>query len=292
MLVYNRCRLMDGMESDMEKQKMRADELKQVLDQIEAIIREAAEIILGARDQAMHSRTKSSVLDLVTEYDVRVQQFLEKHLRALLPEAGFLGEEEGMSDVEGRRYYFIVDPIDGTSNFVADYHHSGISVALMMAGEPRPTPVLAAIYNPYLGEMFTAIEGQGASLNGDPIEVAHGNLRDGLILFGTSPYRRELAEGTFAVIKELYYLSRDLRRGGAAVLDMSYIACGRGALFFEVELSPWDYAAAALIVAEAGGVITDLSGAPLSFTEKSGVVAGPEEHHNTCIRLIKEIGLA
>ena len=277
----------------MRNYKLSISEMEESLAAIEAIVRRAATIILEASDQAERTRTKSSVLDLVTVYDVRVQQFLEEQLRALLPKAGFLGEEEGMSDIEGKPYYFIVDPIDGTSNFVANYRHSGISVALVHPDEQgRVEPIVAAVYNPYLDEMFTAVIGQGARLNGEAIAPTQDNLRNSLVLFGTSPYRRELAEGTFALIKELYFLSRDLRRGGAAVIDISYIACGRGALFFEMELSPWDYAAAALIVTEAGAVITDLAGKPLTFTEKSGVVAGPAEHHSTCIQLLADLGLA
>lgn len=276
----------------MGSYKLKVEELESNMTAIERIIREAAKIILEASDQAERSKTKSSMLDLVTEYDVKVQQFLEKELRALLPEAGFLGEEEGLSDIENKPYYFIVDPIDGTSNFVADYRHSGISVALV---EPQADgsvqPLLAAIYNPYLDELFTAIHGEGAMLNAEPIRVPETDLRNSLVLFGTSPYRRELADKTFTLVKELYLLSRDLRRGGAAVLDLSYIACGRGALFFEAELSPWDYAAAALIVTEAGAVITDMAGQPLSFKGASSVVAGQPQHHADCLTLIQKIGL-
>lgn len=276
----------------MGSYKLKVEELESNMTAIERIIREAAKIILEASDQAERSKTKSSMLDLVTEYDVKVQQFLEKELRALLPEAGFLGEEEGLSDIDGKPYYFIVDPIDGTSNFVADYRHSGISIALVEAqADGSVQPLLAAIYNPYLDELFTAIHGEGAMLNAEPIRVPETDLRNSLVLFGTSPYRRELADKTFTLVKELYLLSRDLRRGGAAVLDLSYIACGRGALFFEAELSPWDYAAAALIVTEAGAVITDMAGQPLSFKGASSVVAGQPQHHADCLTLIQKIGL-
>lgn len=276
----------------MRDYKLTVEQLQSNMTAIEGIIREAAKIILEASDQAERSKTKSSVLDLVTEYDVKVQQFLETELRALLPEAGFLGEEEGLSDIDGKPYYFIVDPIDGTSNFVADYRHSGISIALVEAqADGSVQPLLAAIYNPYLDELFTAIVGEGAKLNAELIQSQESELRNSLVLFGTSPYRRELADKTFALVKELYFLSRDLRRGGAAVLDLSYVACGRGALFFEAELSPWDYAAAALIVTEAGAVITDMAGQPLSFKEKSSIVAGHATNHQICLDLIKKIGL-
>ncbi len=229
--------------------------------------------------------------DLVTEYDVRVQQYLEEHLCRLLPEAGFLGEEEGVRDIAGKAVFFVVDPIDGTSNFVADYRHSGISVALLERRQDgRIVPLLGVIYNPYLDEMFTAARGGGAYLNHQAIRVSTNDVADSLVLFGTSPYQREFSSRTFAVVEELFLMSRDIRRGGAAVLDLSYVACGRAALFFEISLSPWDYAAAACIVTEAGGVITDLKGAELSYLEPSGIVAGSRQNHQLCMDVLRNKG--
>lgn len=266
------------------------EEINRLLLEIEAIVRASSEIILAADDQAERSSYKSNLKDLVTEYDVRVQVYLEEHLRRLLPEAGFLGEEDGVRDIEGKSVFFIVDPIDGTSNFVADYRHSGISVALVgRQASGTIEPVLGLIYNPYLDEIFTAGRGCGAYLNGQAISVADAELADSLVLFGTSPYQRKFAAQTFDVVEELFLMSRDIRRGGAAVLDISYVACGRAALFFEIQLSPWDYAAAACIVAEAGGVITDLYGQALSYLEPSGIVAGPGRHHETCLEILRRM---
>lgn len=267
-------------------------ELQRVLDEIEAIVRSAAEIILAASDQAERSSYKSSHKDLVTEYDVRVQQYLEEHLRRLLPQAGFLGEEEGTRDIEGRELFYIVDPIDGTSNFVSDYRHSGISVALMQVDKSgKPAPLLSLIYNPYLDECFRAARGQGAQLDRTPIQVSTNDLDDSLILFGTSPYERKYAPQTFRVIEALFMLSRDIRRSGAAVLDMSYVACGRASAFFEIRLSPWDYAAAALIIEEAGGVITNMEGEELPYLETSSIVAAAPEHHWIILQVLRDQGL-
>ena len=257
-------------------------------DKIEEIVREASKIILNASQDEMRSEYKSSLKDLVTKYDVEVQVFIEGRLAKAFPDMGFLGEESGASDIDGYDYIFIVDPIDGTSNFVANYKHSGISVALAKQDGDLVTPVIGVVYNPYLDEMFTAIKGEGTRLNGVLYTTPDVELDDSLILFGTSPYNRELARPTFQIMEELYHMSRDLRRGGAAVLDISYVAVGRRALFFESQLQVWDYAAAALIVEESGGVITDLYGNPLTYKNLSGILAGNKENHNRGLAVIKK----
>lgn len=269
------------------------EEKKYSLQKIGEIIRKVAAIIHEAENLSIESRFKSNAQDPVTEYDIRIQAELERELSRLLPEAGFLGEENDAQDIEGKSIYFVVDPIDGTSNFIADYRHSGISVALVYqeADRGRAYPILAAVYNPYLDELFSAIYGEGAFLNDRKIQVADRELADALLLFGTSPYRREYAAQTFTIAKELFLLSRDIRRGGAAVLDLSYVACGRAELFFEFELKPWDFAAAALIAEEAGAVVSDAGGNPLSYTRASSIVVGSKRHHATALEVIRKSGV-
>lgn len=270
-------------------QRMDIDALQKLRREVEEVVREASSIMLEAEDQAEQSEQKSNRSDLVTVYDVRVQEYLERELLRILPDAGFVGEEEDTADIDGKQYYYIVDPIDGTLNFVRDFRHSGISVALAEAGEDRPRVVLGVCFNPYLDEMFTAILGDGAKLNNEPISVIERPLEDSVVLFGTSPYYREYADQTFAMAKEFYKRGSDVRRVGAAVLDICYVAVGRGDLFYELELSPWDYAAASLIVQEAGAVATDMDGQPLSMTTKSGVLVGSPAHHAAALELYKEV---
>ena len=142
-------------------------------------------------------------------------------------------------------------------------------VALVVDG----TAELGAIYNPYLDEMFTAMRGQGAFCNGKRIHVSSEPLENGLVIFGTSPYNEELSERSFKLAYSYFKKSIDIRRTGSAALDMCSVAAGRAELFFELSLSPWDYAAGALIVEEAGGIVTDIDGNALVYGRKSSVLA-------------------
>lgn len=213
--------------------------------------------------------TKSGVTDLVTEYDKKIQQELAMGLKKILPEAKFIGEEGSNDELTGDGYAFVVDPIDGTTNFIKDYHMSAISVALLKGKEV----VAGVIYNPYLDEMLYAIKGQGAFLNGKRISVSSQPLSNGLVLFGSSPYDKKLFEKTLEILSEYFYKALDVRRSGSAALDLCSVACGRAELYFELQVSPWDFAAGKLLVEEAGGVVTTLDGAPLSFDGKTSILA-------------------
>ena len=121
--------------------------------------------------------------------------------------------------------------------------------------------------------MFTAIRGHGAFCNGQRIHVSSEPLENGLVIFGTSPYNEELSERSFKLAYSYFKKSADVRRTGSAALDMCSVAAGRAELFFELSLSPWDYAAGALIVEEAGGIVTDIDGNALVYDRKSSILA-------------------
>lgn len=212
---------------------------------------------------------KSGVADLVTEYDKNIQEQLAVGLKKILPEAKFIGEEGANEKLSDEGYTFIVDPIDGTTNFIKDYHMSAISVALLKGRDV----VAGVVYNPYLDEAFYAIKGQGAYCNDKKISVSSQPISNALVLFGSSPYDKTLFEKTIEVLSEYFYKALDIRRGGSAALDLCYVACGRAELYFELQTSPWDFAAGKLIVEEAGGVVTDLDGEALSFEGKSSILA-------------------
>ena len=244
-----------------------------LLEEITEIVHGCGEILLSATDIERKMHQKAGKGNFVTDYDSRVQQVLEEKLLALVPGAVFLGEEDQMDETDiSRGYAFIVDPIDGTANFTRGYNVSCISVALAQDGRP----VLGVIYNPYTGEIYHAQRGKGAYRNGKPIHASWRTLEEGLILFGTAPYHQELTKKSFEVAYRYMCRGEDLRRSGSAALDLCAIASGKAEFYFEMCLCPWDYAAGALLVEEAGGLVSDLEGRPVTYDRKQTVVArGP-----------------
>lgn len=241
----------------------------ELLKNIQDIVYEAGNIILSAKNIADVTKTKSSAADLVTEYDVKVENFLKERLLKLLPGSVFYGEEEKENSDPSKGWVFIVDPIDGTSNFVRDLAQSAVSVALANDGKVE----YAAAFDPYRNEMFSAKAGCGAYLNGEPIYVSSCPLEKGIFGFGTAPYNKSLHPATIRLLSQMFERSCDFRRMGAAVLDLCAVACGRLDAFFEYELSPWDYAAGSLLITEAGGRICTLEGDPVPVTKKCSVWA-------------------
>ena len=230
-----------------------------MLQKMIEIVREAGEIVLSARDIAAQTHEKSSAADLVTEYDLAVENFLKSKLPPLMPGSIFYGEEEQENADPLKGWAFIVDPIDGTTNFVRGLKQSAVSVALAKDGVVQYGVVL----DPYKSELFSAERGKGAFRNGQPVHVSRKPLAEGIFGMGTALYRREYLEPTMRLTQQLFQRSCDFRRMGAAALDLCNVACGRTEVFFEYSLCPWDYAAASLIVTEAGGFISDLHGQPV-----------------------------
>lgn len=241
----------------------------EILALVCAAEREAAALMLEARQ--VLAETKSGRRDVVTAYDRQVQELLIARLSEKLPEARFYCEENDRHDDLHADCVFIIDPIDGTMNFVHGLHHSCISVACMRGGVLR----VAAVCNPYSDELFTAVRGEGAFLNGRPIHASSDSLADSLVACGTAPYDTGATDRTFALIRLAYRSSLDIRREGAAALDLCAVAAGRYGLFFELGLSLWDYAAGMLLVEEAGGVCCTVEGGELPLDGgKPTVLAG------------------
>ena len=231
----------------------------ELLQKMEAVVCRAGQIVLSAREIAAQTKQKTSAADLVTAYDVQVEAFLKRELLALVPGSAFYGEEEAENADPTQGWVFVVDPIDGTANFVRGFGQSAISVALAREGQV----VYAVVLNPFTGERFTAKRGGGAFLNGSPIHVSDRPLSQGIFAMGTAPYDKALHEKTLAITRRLFDQSCDFRRMGSAALDLCAVACGRAELYFECVLSPWDYAAGWLLVEEAGGSVSTLEGTPL-----------------------------
>ncbi len=241
------------------------------------VIVSAADIILSAADPESTIHAKSGDANYVTAYDSAVQKRLIGQLSSLFPDASFFGEEDGQNDLSHLKtgLTFIIDPIDGTTNFMQHYMQSAISVGLCDHGEM----VFGAIYNPYLDRLYYAEKGQGAFVRhagaDQPIHVSSRHLADSLCGFGTSPYRREeFGERTFRTAYRLFMRTRDVRRSGSAALDLAAVASGAIDVFFEYCLFPWDHAAGTLLIREAGGTIIQIDGSPVSFEAPCGVIAG------------------
>ena len=219
-----------------------------MLERIERIVRDAGKIVLSAHTLSVTE--KEGHANFVTDMDVRVQQYLMDTLKGLVPDARFISEEkENQPLTDG--WTWIVDPIDGTTNLIHDFRLSAISVALF-AGK---APLYACVYNPFTDEMFRAERGRGAFLNGRGIHVSGRKMEKALVCVGTSPYNPELREKSMAIASEFLRRAADIRRTGAAALDLCYVACGRADIFYELLLKPWDFAAGALVLQEAGGIL-------------------------------------
>lgn len=263
---------------------------KEYLPALAEILRKAGEIIRNAHRNAeaigiREKAAEATHVNFVTAYDTQVQFFLKEQLLRLLPDATFYAEEAGEQNGNtAAGDCFVIDPIDGTANFIRDYRTSAISVALLHDG----IPVLGTIYDPYGEILYTAVRGEGACRNGVPMHVSQTPADASLILIGTAPYyKEELGERTLSAIRALLLHCADLRRSGSAALDPAAVACGCMDGFFEARLSPWDYAAGALLITEAGGTVTDASGQPLRFDRPCSVLAGNACNYPTLAKLIQ-----
>ena len=243
--------------------------MKTEFESICGLVRDCGLFIKDIDRGHLHVDAKSGRADLVTQYDRQVQERLRVGLLKIMPDAHFVGEEDSTQPFAPAGKFFIVDPIDGTTNFVKDYRFSSISVALVIDNAAE----FGVIYNPYADEMFYAQRGQGAFCNGKRLHVSGEPLENGIVVFGTAPYHEELNEKTFQLAYAYFKKALDIRRSGSAALDLCTIAAGRAELFFELFLSPWDYAAGALIVTEAGGIVSDCDGRPLVYDHPCSVLA-------------------
>lgn len=243
------------------------------LQEIIALVKETKAFV-GNRERAGHIKTKGRA-DYVTQVDTDIQNFLTRELGNRFPDIQFLGEEEGLHEMSGDTYW-ILDPIDGTTNLIHDYQHSVVSLALCEKGEIT----MGVVYDPFREDVYHAQRGKGSFLNGSPIYVSEAEtLSETIISVGTSPYDRELSEQNFQRIRRVFDSAQDIRRTGTAAMDLAYVACGRTGGFFEPRLSPWDFAAGQLLVREAGGQVTDFAGETLNLLARGSVVASNGKIH-------------
>jgi len=209
--------------------------------------------------------------DFVTEVDQAAEAAIIEVLREAYPEHGILAEESGETAAPAdSEYQWIIDPLDGTTNFIHGFPQYAISIALAKNGVIEQ----AVVYDPTRNELFTATKGRGAFLNDRRIRVSkRTRLNESLIGTGF-PYRQfDNVEAYLAMFRELTQKTAGIRRPGAASLDLAYVACGRLDGFWEMGLQPWDMAGGALLIQEAGGLVSDLAGEG-AWLETGNVVAG------------------
>lgn len=242
---------------------------EKIIKEIKDLALECGEILKKADRSRINTDVKEGHANFVTEYDVLVQSRLQEGLLKILPEARFFGEEGEHTAFPEAEWVFVVDPIDGTTNFMKGLNLSAIAIALLQNKER----IFSLVYNPFTDEMFTALKGRGARLNGKTISVSDEPLERGIVLFGTSPYYEDLPKKAFDTAFSYMDKCMDVRRLGSAELDLCYVACGRAELYFEPLIQPWDYAAGSLIVEEAGGTVSRWDGTPFDITKACSCVA-------------------
>ncbi len=245
-------------------------------------VRRAGTVILRYADQlerlAIESKGRS---DFVTEVDREAEAEIIRTIRKAYPDHAFLAEESGRHP--GNDYVWVIDPLDGTTNYVHGYPQFGVSVALMH----RDKLDQAVVFDPLRNELFTASRGVGAQLNDRRMRVSRVTKLE-LALLGTGfPFRaHEHLEVWIDTFRVLLTHTSGIRRAGSAALDLAHVACGRLDGFWEIGLGPWDMAAGALLVEEAGGLIGDFAGGQ-RFLQTGNVIAGNPEVYSRITELIQ-----
>ncbi len=265
---------------------MSIDRLK--IDIIKSVALEAGEIVREGY-YASKSITHKGIVDLVTDYDIRTEEFIIKALKEEFGGYTIVGEESHKSS-KGYHYdkAIYIDPIDGTTNFIHNIPHLAISIAIWEEGIPTE----AVVYNPILNELYWAVKGEGAYCNDIRLNVStQTQLQQSLIATGF-PYAKVNRGIEYRwVIESLTSLLphiRDIRRLGAAALDLCYLAHGKSDAFYEIDLKPWDVAGGILIVLEAGGEVSNLSNMIFNFDDK-GIVASNAKIHKQLLEHLREI---
>ncbi len=210
--------------------------------------------------------------DFVTEVDMAAEQEIIYHLQKAYPDHAILGEEGGLVGEEDAEYRWLIDPLDGTTNFIRGIPHYAVSIACLHRGKVEH----AVIVDPVRREEFTASRGRGAQLNGRRLRVSKRTSLDGALLGTGIPFKDHCDDQLEPYAKSIQVLASQcagIRRAGAAALDLAYVAAGRLDAFWEIGLAPWDIAAGALLVKEAGGLVADINGSD-DYLQSGNIVCG------------------
>lgn len=262
-------------------------DLKIIQQKVESLSREVGAYISGEQTKISEQLVETKDLNSLVSYvDKEAERRIVEGLKQLVPAADFIAEEstEQKRDAE---YTWIVDPLDGTTNFIHSIPTYAISIALAKGEEL----LLGVVYEVNRKECFSASKGNGAWLNGKQIQVSKKEkLADTLLATGFPYYDFSRREAYLKVLSQLFESCRGIRRFGSAAVDLCYTACGRFDCYFEYSLQPWDVAAGILIVQEAGGVVSDFSGGQ-NCLHGQEVLAGTPMAHSALQVIIQQNGL-
>ncbi len=263
----------------------------EILEFAQNLARQAGDLLCEYYEQRHEVERKSTDIDLVTEADLAAEALIVETIREQYPDHTILSEE-GLGDLQEvvgeTEYLWVVDPLDGTVNYAHRFPVWGVSLALAERGRV----MVGVIYNPLLDELFWAERGQGAWLNGEAICVSEAQrLKDALLATGFAYKRATLEDNNLAEFNAVMPRVQGVRRAGAAVLDLAYLAAGRLDAYWEMHLQPWDWAAGWLLIEEAGGVVTDLRGEPWALG-KDAMAASNGPLHQELLDLLAEKGNA
>ena len=234
--------------------------MSETLDMVQAVARRAGAVLRDGFGRVTHVEHKGAT-DLVTEYDRRSEELIVAALRDRFPEHAILAEEGGESGsgATAGGYRWVVDPLDGTTNFAHGFGVFSVSIALTLDNRP----ILGVVYDPLRDEMYAAETGRGATLNGRPIHVSsQSNLRESLIATGFAYDLEAAPRDNFREFMAFARQAQGVRRAGSAALDAALVGAGRFDGYWEFGIKPWDIAAGALIAQEAGGRATAADGNP------------------------------
>jgi myo-inositol-1(or 4)-monophosphatase len=239
--------------------------------------REAGKILTPRFGRVNHIARKGKI-DLVTEADLETETLIVDIIRSHFPHDGILAEEGGEYGLDKARVW-LIDPLDGTTNFAHGFPFFAVSIALQVGGEC----ILGIVSNPYLDEHFEAVKGSGAFLNQKSIRVSHAkDIQDSLLAVGFPYTIRENPQRVMDHLKSMAIRAQGIRRLGSAAIDLAYVAAGRLDGFWEEGLKPWDTAAGIVIVKEAGGMVSNYQGKPYSpFMDT--IVASNSRIHETML---------
>lgn len=245
--------------------------------------REAGNIILRNIDKldrlTIHVKAQN---DFVTQVDLKAEEVIINELKTAYPAHGILAEESGRYN-EDSEYQWIIDPLDGTTNFLHGFPQYAVSIGLQYKGRME----VAVVFDPVKNELFTASRGDGAQLNGRRIRVTEQKGLKGALLGTGFPFKQPQHLDTYlATFKAVHPEAAGIRRAGSAALDLAYVAAGRLDGFWEIGLSSWDMAAGVLLIREAGGIVTDFSGEG-NYLETGNVVAGSNKTYPALYEAIK-----
>ncbi len=234
----------------------------------------AGEIMMESFEQNKEIKSKGEN-NWVTEIDIKIENTIVNLIKRDYPDSSFLAEELNSNNNKKSSLHWIIDPIDGTNNYIHDYPFFCISIGLMIEGIISH----AAILDPVRNEFFYSEKGSGSYLNDKKIFVSNNNkLNQALLCTGFITSNKEYGEANVENFKNLLYKCRSIRRDGSAALDLAYVACGRLDGFWELGLNPWDTAAGILLVEEAGGMITKINGEEYEIHQKDIVASNSLIH--------------